>query len=175
MMPTQQLTDFENRCTHCVRCWSLTSKDRETGPLCPHCGYRPIEPTNATASKALDDIDHQHRLVEEWTRTVLGNLRDPTVTGVSKLLTDSKGKTALNLFLTDRALPQHQKLLFVKAPQEVLSGLQKVTLNKERSSWPHSCEAGCRALSENFVTGSMHLAELNKGKDAARVRIVVEH
>ena len=109
MMPTQQLADFENR-LHALRsCWSLTKQDLETAPLCPHCGYRPIEePTNATASRVLDDIDHQlDRLVEEWTRTVLGNLEDPTVTGNIELLTDSKGKAALNA-VSHRSHPPRQ-------------------------------------------------------------------
>ena len=177
MMPTQQLADFENR-LHALRsCWSLTGQDLETGPLCPHCGYRPIEePTNAAASKVLDDVDHQlNRLVEEWTRAVLGNLEDPTVMGNIELLTDSKGKAALHAFLTDRILPTSIETAFVKALQEALSGLQKVTLNKDdlltallRGGVP--CTVG--ELRNRF---DAYLAELNKGKDAAKVRIVVEH
>ena len=63
----------------------------------------------------------------------------------------------------------------MKALQEVLSGLQKVTLNKDelliallRGGVP--CTVG--ELRNRF---DAYLAELNKGKDAAKVRIVVEH
>ena len=47
--------------------------------------------------------------------TRVGNLEDPTVTGNIELLTDSKGKAALNLFLADRTLPASIETTFVKA------------------------------------------------------------
>jgi len=177
MMPTQQLTDLENVLHSLRSCWSLTKQDLETAPLCAHCGYRPIEePTNAAAYKVLDAVDHQlDRLIEEWTRTVLGNLEDPTVMSNIELLTDNKGKAALRTFLTDRTLPTSIETAFVKALQEALSGLQKVALNKDdlltallRGGVP--CTVG--ELRNRF---DAYLAELNKGKDAAKVRIVVEH
>ncbi len=103
MMPTQQLTDFENRLLALRSCWSLTKQDLDARPLCPHCGYRPVEEPATTvgaAAKVIDDVDDQlDRLLEEWTRTLLGNLEDPTVTGNVELLTDAKGKTALRAFL----------------------------------------------------------------------------
>ncbi len=62
---------------------------------------------------------------------LLGNLEDPTVTGNVDLLTDAKGKAALRAFLKARTLPTPVDTVFVKALQEVLSGLQKVVVRKD--------------------------------------------
>jgi hypothetical protein len=176
MMPTQQLTDFENRLLALRSCWSLTKQDLDARPLCPHCNYRPVEePTTAPVAKALDDVDEQlDRLVDEWTKTLLGNLEDPTVTSNIDLLTDVKGKTALRAFLKERSLPATIDTVFVKALQEVLSGLQKVVLKKDdihaallRGGVPCTVSE----LRERFEA---HLAELNKGKDSAKIRVVLE-
>ena len=178
MMPTQQLTDLENR-LHALRsCFSLTKQDLDTKPLCSHCGYRPIEEASgstAAAQKTLEAFDEQLDLLQqEWTRTLLGNLEDPTVTGNIDLLTDAKGKAALGEFLRVRTLPSPVDTVFVKALQEVLSGLQKVVVRRDdlqaallRGGAP--CTLG--ELRERF---DAHLAELSKGKDAAKIRIVLE-
>jgi hypothetical protein len=176
MMPTQQLTDLDNRLLSLRSCWSLTRRDLETRPLCPHCNYRPVEePGSASAAQVLGDVDAQlDRLVEEWTRTLLGNLEDPTVTANIDLLTDKNGKGALRAFLKDRTLPVQVDTVFVKALQEALSGLQKVVLKKDnlhaallRGGVP--CTVA--ELHERFEA---HLAELNKGKDSAKIRIVLD-
>ena len=90
---------------------------------------------------------------------MLGNLEDPTVTGNIELLTDGKGKAALDAFLKDRALPDaSSSTAFVKALQEVLSGLQKVMLKKDELLTRALCEVACRAPSANFVTGSTRIS-----------------
>jgi hypothetical protein len=90
------------------------------------------------------------------------------------LLTDAKGKAALGEYLRVRTLPSPVDTVFVKALQEVLSGLQKVVVRRDdlqtallRGGAP--CTLG--ELRERF---DAYLAELSKGKDAAKIRIVLE-
>lgn len=176
MMPTPQLIEFENRILALRSCWSLTKRDLDTRPLCPHCGYRPVEePANAPAAQVLTAVNQQlDRLVEEWTHTLLTNVEDPTVTEKIELVTDRAGKAALAAFLKARTLPSSVDTVFVKALQEVLSGLQKVVLNKDdlqaallRGGLPCTVPE----LRERF---DAHLAELNRGKETAKIRIVLE-
>ncbi len=176
MMPTQQLTDFDNRLLTLRSCWSLTKQDLDMRPLCPHCGYRPVEePTSSAVAKLLDDVDEQlDRLADEWTRTLLGNLEDPTVTANIELLTDSKGKAALAAFLKERKLPTSIETVFVKALQEVLSGLQKVVLKKDDLHAALLRGGAPCTVSELRERFEAHLAELNKGKDSSKIRIVIE-
>ncbi len=178
MMPTQQLTDFEDRLVALRSCWSLTRQDLDTRPICPHCGYRPIEEpatTSGAVTRALDDVDDQlDRLLDVWTRTLLGNLEDPTVTGNVELLTDSNGKAALRAFLKSRALPTPIDTGFVRALQEVLSGLQKVVLKKEDLHAALLRGGAPCTVAEVRERFEAYLVELNKGKDPAKVRFVVE-
>ncbi len=177
MMPTQQLRDFENRLFALKTCFSLTKKDLETDPICPHCSYRPLEePASCPkVSAVLRGLDEElDKLVSDWTSTLIGNLEDPTVAENVELLTDPKGKKAVGQFLKIRELPDPVGPVFVKALQEVLSGLQKVLLSKE-------------GLYQALITGGLpctvsevkerfehHLSEATKGKDPAKVRIVLE-
>ncbi len=185
MMPTQQLRDFENALFGLKTCFSLTKRDLETDPVCPHCAYRPVEEAVVErassrhkvepASSRLEWLDNRlDELIHDWTTTLLGNLEDPTVAANIDLLSDAKGKEALRSFLDARVLPDPVDAVFVKALQEILSGLEKV-LVRESDLGAALAEGGVpctlaelRERFEDFV------ATLTKGKDATRVRVVLE-
>ncbi len=105
---------------------------------------------------------------------LLGNLQDPTVTANIDLLGQGQGRKAVQAFFKSKRLPDTVTPAFVKALQEVLSGLEKVVLTEDqlRSALTDGgvpCTVGeLKQRFEGFVAG------LTKGKDATRVRIVVE-
>ena len=101
-------------------------------------------------------------------------MEDPTVTANIELLTDSKGKAALAAFLKERKLPTSIETVFVKALQEVLSGLQKVVLKKDDLHAALLRGGAPCTVSELRERFEAHLAELNKGKDSSKIRIVIE-
>ena len=112
--------------------------------------------------------------MRDWTTTLLGNLADPTVAENIDLLSDADGKAAVARFICDKELPEPIGPAFLKALQEVLSGLQKVVLKQDGlQSALVSGGIPCTVaeLKERF---ERHVAELTKGKDAGKVRIVVE-
>jgi len=176
MMPTQQLRDFENRLFNLKTCFSLTKAELDADPICPHCRFRPLEEQAAEqAANALAELDDRlDALVRDWTTTLLGNLADPTVAENIDLLSDADGKAAVARFICDKELPEPIGPAFLKALQEVLSGLQKVVLKQDGlQSALVSGGIPCTVaeLKERF---ERHVAELTKGKDAGKVRIVVE-
>jgi hypothetical protein len=177
MMPTQQLRDFENKLFALKTCFQLGRPDLESDPLCPHCGFRPAEePTSSVAAKkTLTDLDENlDGIVRGWTETLRTNLEDPTVSGNIELVSDAAGKRELQHFLKKKQLPDPVGPAFVRALQEVFSGLQKVVLasadlQRALSEGGLPCTVG--DLRERF---DRYVANLTKGKDASKVRIVIE-
>ena len=177
MMPTPQLRDFENKLFALKTCFQLGRPDLDSDPLCPHCGFRPAEEPagGAAAKKTLADLDEVlDALVRGWTETLRTNLEDPTVSGNIELVTDAAGKRELQAFLKSKKLPDPVSPAFVKALQEVLSGLQPVTfgvadLRAALSDGGLPCTVS--DLRERF---DRYVASLTKGKDASKVRILIK-
>jgi hypothetical protein len=111
-------------------------QDLDASPVCPHCSYKPgAEPPAAPAETILDGLDSElENLVEDWTQTLLANLEDPTTKGSLELL-PTKRKKVVNGFIKKRVLPDDMDQDFIHALQEVLSGLEKVSVKTARRSW----------------------------------------
>ena len=76
LMPSQHLTDFQDRLTGLESCFALIEQEMDAAPVCPHCGFKPsIEPDLESVEKVLDDLDYElDRLLDSWTQTLLTNL-----------------------------------------------------------------------------------------------------
>lgn len=130
LMPTGQLTTFEDRLDKLKSCASLVERELETSPVCPHCGFRPANEQGdllpaANVLKALDD--ELDRLLEGWQRTLLDNLDDPIIQANFELLRP-KQRDLIKGFLASKALPDPVTPEFVAAVQEALSGLEKIVV-----------------------------------------------
>ncbi|MEI8716328.1 DUF6079 family protein [Mesorhizobium sp. ISC11] len=177
MMPTPQLRDFENRLFALKTCFQLGRPDLESDPLCPHCGFRPAEEPagGAAAKKTLSDLDEVlDGIVRGWTETLRTNLEDPTVSGNIELVSDADGKSELQAFLGSKQLPDPVNPAFVKALQEVLSGLQKVVLGSAEMQAALSDGGLPCTVSDLRERFDRYIANLTKGKDSSKVRIVIE-
>ena len=177
MMPTPQLREFERRLFALKSCFQLGRPDLEGDPLCPHCGFRPSEePAGAaTAKQTVADLDEAlDALAQGWTETLYSNLEDPTVSQNIGLVSDAAGKLELQDFLRSKQLPDPVSTAFVKALQEVLSRLEKVSITRAEleaalSAGGLPCTVGeLRERFDRYVVG------LTKGKDAGKVRLVIE-
>jgi hypothetical protein len=177
MMPTPQLREFERRLFALKSCFQLARPDLERDPLCPHCGFRPAEePASAASAKqTVADLDEAlDALAKGWTETLYTNLEDPTVSRNIGLVSDATGKLELQNFLTSKQLPDPVSTAFVKALQEVLRGLERVSITRAEleaalSTGGLPCTVG--ELRERF---DHYVAGLTKGKDVSKVRLVIE-
>ena len=178
MMPAPQLRDFQNRLFALKPCFQLGRPDLATDPICPHCGFRPAEePAGAATAKGtlatLNEV--LDALVRGWTETLRTNLEDdPIVSGNIELVSDPVGKRELQDFLKSKNIPDPMSPAFVKALQEVLRGLEKVSITRaelEAALSEGGLPCTINELRERF---GRYIAGLTKGKDVSKVRLVIE-
>jgi hypothetical protein len=177
LLPRAQLTDAENRLTRIQPCFSLTKADLESNPVCPHCQFRPVaEPLSGgiSAAQTLVAVDGEFdQMHEEWTRTLLDNLADPTVKRSMDAL-GAKQRKVVEAFIETKELPTIIENEFVTVLHQVLRGLERITLTipdirKALTDGGMPCPVG--EMKARFET---HLETAVRGKDPAKVRIVIE-
>lgn len=177
LLPRAQLAELQNRLSGLKPCFSLTKGDLEANPVCPHCQFRPVaEPSAASVAAAQvlaavdGDLDRMH---EEWTRTLLDNLADPTVKRSMDALS-AKQRKVVESFIDKKELPTTVENDFVTVLQQVLQGLEKVTLTTVDMTKALTDGGTPCTVAEMKGRFERHLDALTRGKDPARVRIVIE-
>ena len=175
LMPRQQLTDYQNRLAGLKSCFALTEQNLDASPICPHCGFRPAVETSAEAgSRMIGQMDAQlDDLVAAWTSTLLGNLEDP-ITQANLALLKSDDRGPLEAFIQSKELPVPLDSNLVHAMKEVLSGLVKVTVTARELQEALQATAGPATPAEMKKRFEAYIDQLIKGKDPAKVRIVLE-
>lgn len=175
LMPRQQLTDYQNRLAGLKSCFALTEQNLETTPVCPHCGFRPsVETGSAQGSQMIDEMDNDlDAMVGNWTSTLLGNLEDP-ITQANMDLLKVDDREPLEAFIKTKELPVPLDTNFVHALKEVLSGLVKVSVKAHELQKALQIESGPATPAEIKKRFDEFIDLLTKGKDPAKVRIVIE-
>ncbi len=177
IMPRQQLTDYQNRLADLKSCFSLTEKELESSPVCPHCNFKPSteEPTKGSAATGLDKLDDElDSLVETWTQTLLTNLEDPTTQRRIKKALSAKQKKLVDAFLKSKSLPEEIDHDFLDALKEALTDLALVPVKLEKlrevllSDGAPVTPAVMKKRFEDY------LDQLTKGKEQGKVRIILE-
>jgi hypothetical protein len=175
LMPRQQLTEFQNRLAGLKSCFALTEQDLDSAPFCPHCGFKPsVESTAVAASAVLAQMDDGlDTLVEDWCRTLLANLDDPTTKGNLALLKAGPRKL-VDGFMKKKALPDDLTQDFIQAMKEALSGLTKVSIKIEELRDAILSGGSPATPAEMKKRFDEYLDQLTKGKEPGKVRIVLE-
>ncbi len=174
LMPSQQLTGFQNRLAGLQSCFALTEQEMIASPICPHCSYKPgAESPAAPGGTILDGLDDElDKLLANWSRTLLNNLEDSTTRENLHLL-QPESRELLNDFIEKQVLPDELDQNFIHALSEALSGLRKVPLRFDdlRAVLLGGSPATPAEMKKRFEE---YLDELTKGKEPAKVRIVLE-
>ncbi len=175
LMPRQQLTETQNRLAGLKSCFALTEQNLDASPICPHCGFRPSVETGAAAgSQMIDQMDAQlDAMVTAWTSTILSNLEDP-ITQANMDLLKIDDREPLEAFIKSKELPVPLDSNFVHALKEVLSGLVKVTVKAQELQQALQVTDGPATPAEMKKRFEEYIDQLTKGKDPAKVRIVME-
>ena len=196
LMPRQQLTDYQNRLAGLKSCFALTEQNLDASPICPHCSFKPsVEAVSGSRVTGLGSSDSQlgtrdsglsnaaavlnalddelDRMLENWTKTLISNLEDP-ITQANMDLLKVDDREPLEAFIKSKELPVPLDSNFVHALKEVLSGLVKVTVKAQELQQALQVTDGPATPAEMKKRFEEYIDQLTKGKDPAKVRIVVE-
>jgi len=177
MMPTQELQSYEDNLLGLKSDWSITKDALDGAPI--YGEFRPADEYDRFRKvSAADQLAHLEdeldTLVENWTRVLSENLADPTVKEKIELIANASGRKAVQAFIMSGELPEEIDNTLIKALQEVLSGLEKVTVTTAIIATALT-KGGMPCTPQQFEDRFGHYVKsLTKGKDAAKVRIVIE-
>lgn len=107
LMPTSQLTSFEEKLDKLKSCASLVESELSASPVCPHCGFRPANEQGdlLPAANVLKQLDDElDRLIDGWTQTLLDNLDDPIIQENFDLLKPA-ARSLVDGFISSKSLP----------------------------------------------------------------------
>lgn len=176
LMPTSQLTSFEEKLDKLKSCASLIESELSASPVCPHCGFRPANEQGdmLPAANVLTQLDDElDRLIDGWTQTLLDNLDDPIIQENFDLLKPA-AHSLVDGFVSSKSLPDPVTPEFVAAVQEALSGLEKINVSSadiRQALLQGGSPATPDDLRKRF---EFFLNDRCKGKDATKLRFVVE-
>ena len=175
LMPRQQLTDFQDHLMALKSCFVLTKQELDSTPTCPHCGFKPSTETRTdTRPQQIDEMDTQlDEMAEDWTSIILSNLEDPTTQDNLNLL-KMDDRESLEAFIQSRELPIPLSNSFVHALKDALSGLVKVPVHIKDLQTALKVTDGPATPAEMKNRFDEYIDKLTKGKDPAKVRIVLE-
>jgi Family of unknown function (DUF6079) len=174
LMPRQQITEFQNRLVGLKSCFALTEQNLDAAPVCPHCGFRSSIEMGMAAGAQLEQLDNYlDVLLTGWTNTLLGNLEDP-ITQANLELLKADDRELLEGFIATRELPAPLDNNFVHALKEVLLGLVKISLKVQGLQQALQVTDGPATPAEMKKRFDAYIDQLTRGKDPAKVRIVLE-
>jgi hypothetical protein len=176
LMPTGQLTTFEDKLDKLKSCAALIESELAASPVCPHCNFRPANEQRellpaANVLKGLDD--ELDALLTAWQQTLLDNLDDPITQANFDLLRAGQ-RDQIQGFLAKRTLPDSVTPGFISAVQEALSGLEKIIVSADDIKQALLSGGSPAAPEELRKRFEVFLNERCKGKDTSKLRFVVE-
>jgi len=175
LLPHSTLTDLQTRLAKLQPCFTLVKDDLNSSPICIHCNFRPQEESlGASGAAVLQLIDQQlDGLLENWRKTLLDNLDDPTAKKSIKLLPEGE-KEAVNSFLKSKALPEKISNDLVQGMQTALSGLIAIVV-RPTDLLDALSDAGAPSTADQLQSRFEHfLQKITRGKEQAKVRLIIE-
>ncbi len=176
LMPTSQLTGYEDKLEKLKSCASLLESELSASPMCPHCSFKPANEQGdlLPAANVLKQLDEElDRLIDGWRQTLLDNLEDPTIQENLDLLKPT-ARGLVEAFVSTKALPDPVTGDFASAIQDALSGLEKVNVGSDDIK-AALLQGGSPATPEDLRKRfEAFLNDRCKGKDTTKLRFVVE-
>jgi hypothetical protein len=175
LLPHSTLTDLQTRLAKLQPCFTLVKDDLDSSPICPHCNFRPQEENLGTSGiAALQQIDQQlDALLENWTKTLLENLDDPTAKKSVKLLPEEQ-REAIGAFFKTKRFPEKISNDLVQGMQTALSGLIAISVRPAELLDTLSDSGAPCTIDQLRTRFDDFLQNITRGKELAKVRLVID-
>jgi succinate dehydrogenase flavin-adding protein (antitoxin of CptAB toxin-antitoxin module) len=176
ILPKRQLAELQNMfSTNLIPCFTLTEQDLETTPICRYCRFRPLESiSDQSVNQLIYQLEDQlETIYQDWILTLCNNLEDPMVKKNLKLL-NADDQELIQEFNETKTLPDELSTAFIRALQDVFSGLVKVTISLEELKKILMEKGSPCTVEELQKRFDEYVTSLKKGKDAKKIRVVVE-
>jgi hypothetical protein len=174
-LPVAELEKWEKELTSLHPCFAIGASDLKEHPLCPKCGYRPVEePVSSPVESQLESLERRlDRIYADWVSALLTNLGQETTRKNIDLMTPDQ-QEVLREFLDAGELPKRVSYGFVQAVKEALAGLERVAVPPEDILIALT-EGGMPCTVQDLLSRFRNFVEQQtEGKDPNKVRIVVE-
>jgi hypothetical protein len=169
-----QLTEFDNQIGKLRTGTVLTERDLENDPKSPDGFWPGMEDTSVSAETRLAGLKTElEKIHKSWTKSLLNDLADPVIQGNFELLKPEQ-KKLLQDFMVAKELPDEISTEFLTAIQQALSGLAKLPVRLDdlkKALFPDGSPATPIEFRERF---NAYVDQILKGRDAAKVRLVIE-
>jgi len=174
-LPAADLKEWEGKLANLHPCYAVGAADLKEHPLCPHCGYRPVEePATAPVAAALDGLEERlGQLHADWTRALLTNVSQEATQANVALMTAGQRKL-IDDFIQAGALPDKIGYDFVQTVKEALGGLERVAVPPEEILLALAQGGMPCTVQELLARFHKFVDRRIEGKDPNRVRIAVE-
>lgn len=177
LLSEQRLKSLETDVRGLEDCVGPTSEELDANPWCPRCSFRAGAAVPSSMEAGLADLERQRdHLIETWCETLKTNLEDVEVRESRALLT-SEQQLRIDRFLSALEageLPPDVDHELIEALRAALAGIEKITVSA--SAIRDRLFPGNAPISPDELRQRVNelIRELTKGRDAGRVRIVLE-
>lgn len=174
-LPVPELRKWERDLAALQPCYAVGASELREHPICPHCGYRPVEePRDRSIVAELESLEGQlDHLHTDWSCALSTNLRQEATQANVELMTPGQQKL-VEEFLEAEELPQKVSYEFVQTVKEALSGLERVAVPPEDILMALTQGGMPCTIQELLGRFRTFVEEQTEGKEANKVRIVVE-
>jgi len=174
-LPVADLKQWESDLARLRPCYAVGASDLKEHPLCPNCGYRPVEePLGKPAQVVLDDQEDRLGVLQAgWTNALLANLGQEATQANVALMTPDQQRL-IQEFLDAGRLPEKVGYDFVETVKEALSGLERVAVPPEDILLALTQGGMPCTIQELLSRFRAFVEERTEDKDPNKVRIVVE-
>jgi len=172
ILPVSRFKDIQNELAALQTCYELTPGMMRERHYCTKCQFT-LGGNEPVVKGAIERIeDKVDALVEEWTTILHNTVQDPFVIENIKFLS-AEQREVIDKFSKTKTLPDKVDIFYVNTIKALLDGFDVVTI--DGADLASSLSALGAVPMEKF-TGKINeiIVEQSKGKDTAKLRIIVK-